>query len=72
MNALYRLLEGYDVLGREERFTADGLELTADFLETDVAQVSIAVRDATRGSGAVSEARDITISESARRVTNDP
>ena len=58
MNALYRLLEGYDVLGREEQFTADGLELRADFLETDVARVSIAVRDATRGLGAVSEARD--------------
>jgi putative IMPACT (imprinted ancient) family translation regulator len=58
MNALYRLLEGYDLQGREEHFTADGLELRADFVETDVARVRLAVRDATRGLGAVSEARE--------------
>lgn len=72
MNALYRLLEGYDLQGRNERFTADGLELRADFLESDVTRLPIAVRDATRGSGIVSEARDATISESTRRVTEDP
>ena len=55
MNALYRLLEGYDVQGRDEQFTADGLELRADFLETDVEQLTLAVRDATRGAGVVSE-----------------
>ena len=71
MNTLYRLLEGYDALGRKEQFTADGLELRADFLETDVARITLAVRDATRGLGAVSEARDITTSESTRRVTDD-
>ncbi len=72
MNALYRLLEGYDVLGREEQFTADGLELRADFLETDVVQVSTAVRDATRGLGVVSQAREATIPEFNERVNDDP
>ena len=62
MNALYRLLEGYDIQGREERFTADGLELQADFLETDVGLLRLAVRDATRGLGVVSEARDDSLS----------
>lgn len=57
MNALYRLLEGYDVLGREEQFTADGLKLRADFFETDVDQFTLALRDATRGLGTVNEAR---------------
>lgn len=72
MNALYRLLESYDVQGREEQFTADGLELRADFLETDVNRLTLTVRDATRGLGVVSEARDAPISEPTQRVNDEP
>ena len=54
MNGLYRLLESYDIQGRIEQFTAEGLELRADFLETDVGSLRLAVRDATRGLGVVS------------------
>lgn len=66
MNALYRLLEGYDVQGRDENFTAEGLELRADFLETDLNRLILTVRDATRGLGVVSEARDVPMTESSQ------
>ena len=72
MNALYRLLQMYDVLRREEQFTADGLELRADFLETDVMRFTRAVRDATRGAGRISEARFSPISALTQHVNNDP
>ena len=68
MSALYRLLEGYDALGREEQFSADGLELSANFFETDVDQLTRAVRDATRGLGTV---RAKAISEFTQRVSDD-
>ena len=69
MSALYRLLEGYDALGRDEQFSADGLELSASFLEADADRLTRAVLDATRGLGTV---RAVPISESIQHVSNEP
>ena len=54
MNVLYKLLEDFDTTGREDEFTDQGLRVQWNALETEVEPLRIALRDATRGQGAVS------------------
>jgi uncharacterized YigZ family protein len=53
MNALYKLLEEFDTTNREDEFTDQGLRVQWNALESEVEPLQIAVRDATRGQGAV-------------------
>ncbi|NJK43888.1 MAG: YigZ family protein [Pleurocapsa sp. SU_196_0] len=55
MNALHRLLERFDAADREDSFDEHGLNLRCAILETQLDALQIAVRDATRGQGAVIE-----------------
>jgi uncharacterized YigZ family protein len=54
MSTLYKLLENFDTTGREDDFTDQGLRVRFDALETEIEQLRVAVRDATRGQGLVS------------------
>jgi uncharacterized YigZ family protein len=53
MNALFGLLEEFDVAGREDEFTDRGLCVRFEALETQVEALRVRVRDATRGQGIV-------------------
>jgi uncharacterized YigZ family protein len=50
-SALYRLLERFDVQGREDSFDEHGLEARFSILEPELDALRVAVRDATRGQG---------------------
>jgi uncharacterized YigZ family protein len=52
-NALYRLLEGFDIRDRQEEFTESGLMMRLAILEAEVEGLKLQVRDATRGQGRV-------------------
>jgi uncharacterized YigZ family protein len=54
MNALYQLLENFDVQDRTDEFTDQGLIVKFAALETELEPLQILVRDATRGQGVVS------------------
>jgi putative IMPACT (imprinted ancient) family translation regulator len=53
MNALYQLLEQFDTQDRVDEFTDQGLNIKFAALETELEQLQILVRDATRGQGVV-------------------
>jgi uncharacterized YigZ family protein len=53
MNALYQLLEQFDTQDRVDEFTDQGLNIKFAALKTELEQLQILVRDATRGQGVV-------------------
>jgi uncharacterized YigZ family protein len=53
IGALYRILEGFNLTAREDAFTEYGLTIRCQLLETDYVQLTVLVRDATRGQGTV-------------------
>jgi putative IMPACT (imprinted ancient) family translation regulator len=52
-SAVYRILEAFDIAERMDAFTEHGLQVRVNLLETDMDALAVAVRDATRGQGAV-------------------
>jgi uncharacterized YigZ family protein len=54
MNALYQLLEQFDLQDRTDEFTDQGLNIKFAALETELEKLQILVRDNTRGQGVVS------------------
>jgi uncharacterized YigZ family protein len=54
MNALYQLLEQFDLQDRTDVFTDQGLNIKFAALETELERLQILVRDNTRGQGVVS------------------
>ncbi len=54
MNALYQLLETFNVQDRIDEFTDKGLNVKFAALEAELERLQILVRDATRGQGVVS------------------
>jgi uncharacterized YigZ family protein len=53
MNALYQLLEQFDLQNRSDEFTDQGLNVKFAALETELERLQILVRDNTRGQGVV-------------------
>jgi uncharacterized YigZ family protein len=53
MNALYQLLEQFDLQNRSDEFTDQGLNVKFAALETEFEKLQILVRDNTRGQGVV-------------------
>ena len=53
MNALYQLLEQFDLQARTDEFTDQGLRVKFAALETELESLQTLVRDATRGQGVV-------------------
>ena len=51
MNVLHHVLEQFDMQSREDEFTDQGLAVCFAALESELEQLQILVRDATRGQG---------------------